>query len=101
VAFDIMDIHNIHQGRSVSIFRSLPSWEAVLLLGSPEHHPRSLRGRWWFLRGIFVVFDIIYISINFQISTFLGSSLIPGFSRASSKESKRTQVVPERSLGGF
>jgi hypothetical protein len=25
---------------------------------------------------------------------------LPGFSRASSKESKRTLVVPERSLGG-
>jgi hypothetical protein len=53
---DILDIHNIHQGRYVSIF---------------------------------------------QISTVLGSGLIPGFSRASSKESKRILVVPERSHGGF
>jgi hypothetical protein len=27
-------------------------------LGSPEHHPRSLRGHWRFLRGVLVVFDI-------------------------------------------
>ena len=39
--------------------------------------------------------------VGFQISTFLGSALTPGFTRASSKESKRTLVVPERSLDGF
>ena len=39
--------------------------------------------------------------INFQIATFMESGLTPGFSRASSKESKRTLEVPERSLGGF
>ena len=35
---------------------------------------------------------------SFQISTFLGSGVTPGFSRASSKESKRMLVVPGRSL---
>jgi hypothetical protein len=25
-------------------------------MGSPEHHPGSLRGWWWFLRGVLVVF---------------------------------------------
>ena len=29
------------------------------------------------------------------------SGLTPGFSRASSKESKKLLVVPDRSLGGF
>jgi hypothetical protein len=55
-----------------------------------------------------VVFDIINVPrilsklrINFQISTFLKSGLTPGFSIASSKASKRTLEVPERSLGGF
>jgi hypothetical protein len=38
---------------------------------------------------------------KFKISTFWGSGLTPGFSRASSKESKRTLEVPERSLGDF
>ena len=56
--FDIMDVPNIHQGSYVSIFRFLPSWKVVKLLGSPERHPRSLRGRWRFLRGVLVVFDI-------------------------------------------
>jgi hypothetical protein len=37
----------------------------------------------------------------FQISTFLESGQTPGFSIVSSKESKRTLEVPERSLGGF
>jgi hypothetical protein len=59
VVFDTLDIHNIHQGRSLLIFRSIPSLKVVKLLGSPEHHPRSLRGRWRFLREVLVVFDII------------------------------------------
>ena len=41
------------------------------------------------------------VSINFQISTFLGSGLIPRFSRVPSKESKRTLVVLEKSLVGL
>jgi hypothetical protein len=59
VVFDIMDVPMIHQGSYVSFFRSLPSWKVVKLLGSPERHPRSLRGRWRFLRGVLVVFDIM------------------------------------------
>ena len=39
----------------------LSSWEVVELLGSPERHPRSLRGQWWLLRGVWVVFDIMNI----------------------------------------
>ena len=35
---------------------------------------------------------------QFQISTFMESGLTPGFSRVSSKESKRMLVVPEISL---
>jgi hypothetical protein len=42
---------------------------------------------------------------TYQISTFLESILengiTPGFSRESPKESKRTLMFPERSLGGF
>ena len=41
------------------------------------------------------------LRINFQISTLLESGQTPGFSRAASKESKRTLEVPERSIGGF
>ena len=41
------------------------------------------------------------IHIKFQISTILERGLTPGFSRASSKESKRTLVVPERTLGCY
>jgi hypothetical protein len=58
VIFDIKDVPRIHKGSYVSIFRSLPSWKVVKLLGYPEHHPRSLRGRWRFLTGVLVVFDI-------------------------------------------
>ena len=73
MVFDIMNIHNIHQGSYVSIFRSLPSWEVVLLLGSPERHLRSLRGRWWFLRGVLVVFykmDVSRIDEGSYVSIF-------------------------------
>jgi hypothetical protein len=58
VVFDIRDVPKIPKGSYVSIFRSLPSWKVVKLLGSPERHQRSLRGRWRFLRGVLVVFDI-------------------------------------------
>jgi hypothetical protein len=57
VGFDIRDVPRIHKGSYVSFFTSLPSWKVVKLLGSPERHPRSLRGRWRFLRGVLVVFD--------------------------------------------
>jgi hypothetical protein len=62
-----------------------------------------------FLREVLVVFNIMdapriyqgsYVSI-FRLSTFLESGQTPGFSRASSNESKRILDVPERSLGGF
>ena len=59
VVFDIRDVPTIHQGIYISIFTSLPSWKMVKLLGSPERHPRSLRGHWRFLRGVLVVFDIM------------------------------------------
>ena len=57
-----------------------------------------------------MVFDIMdvpnihqgsYVSIFRSLPSFLGSGLTNGFSRASSKESKRMLEVPERSLGGF
>jgi hypothetical protein len=58
MVFDIRDAPRIQKGSYVSIFRFLPSWKVVKLLGSPERHPRSLRGRCWFLRGVLEVFDI-------------------------------------------
>jgi hypothetical protein len=40
-----------------------------------EHHPRSLRGRWWFLRGVLAVFDVI----NIKEATYQFSDLyLPG-----------------------
>ena len=72
-------------------------------------HLCSLRGHWWFLRWVLVVFDIMdfpkdtsrKLNINFQISAFQESGPTLWFSKASSIESKRTLVVPERSLGGL
>ena len=55
MVFDTMNVQNIYQGRYVSIFISLPFWK---LLSSPKRHPRSLRGRWWFLRGVLMFFYI-------------------------------------------
>ena len=57
--FDIMDVPRIHQGSCTLIFRSLHSSKLAQLLDSPGHHPCSLKGRWWFLRGVFVVFDMV------------------------------------------
>ena len=56
--FDIRYVPRIYKGSYVSIFTSLPSWKMVKLLGSPERHPRSLRGCWRLLRGVLEVFDI-------------------------------------------
>jgi hypothetical protein len=109
MVYDIMDVPRILQGSNISIFRSLPSWKVDQLLGSPGRHPRSLRGRWRFLRGVFEVCDIrdvprihkgSYVSIFTSLPSWKVVKLL-GFSRASSKESKRTLEVPERSLGGF
>ena len=44
VVLDIMDVPNIHPGRSVSIFRALAAWEVLQLLGSPERHPSVIHG---------------------------------------------------------
>ena len=41
------------------------------------------------------------LCINFQISTLMEIGETSGLSRASSKESKRTLMVSERSLGGI
>ena len=109
VVFDIRDVPRIHKRSYVSLFRVLPSWKLVKLLGSPERHPRSLRGRWRFLRRVLVVFDIMdalrihqgrYVSIFRSLPSWEVLHLLC-VSRASSKESKRTLGVPERSLGGF
>ena len=42
--FDIMDDFNIHQWSYISIFRPLPSWKVVQLLGSPERHLSVILG---------------------------------------------------------
>ena len=59
MVFEMADAPRILPGSYISIFKFLPSWKVVQLLGSPEHHPRSLTGRWWFLRGLLVVMDIM------------------------------------------
>ena len=41
------------------------------------------------------------VLVVWEVFTFLESILSPGFSRVSPKETKRTLVVTERSLGGF
>ena len=44
VVFDLLDVQRIHQGNYISIFRSLPSWKAIQLLGSPECHQSVIHG---------------------------------------------------------
>ena len=59
VVLDIMDAPNKQQGSYISIFWSLPTWEVVHLLCVSRVSSWSLRGCWWFLRGVFVVLDMV------------------------------------------
>ena len=62
VAFDILDVSNIHPGRCVSIFMALAAWEMPNLLCVSRKSSWSLGRRWWFLRGVLVVFDMMDVS---------------------------------------
>ena len=44
VVFEMVDASRIHQGSYMSIFKSLPSWKVLHLLGSPERHPSVILG---------------------------------------------------------
>ena len=73
---------------------------------SPKHPPRSLRGHAWFLTVLNDVFhdrNAVCMSPESSVSIlkFLAFLEVPhllGVSRASSKESKRTFLVPDWSL---
>ena len=87
-----------HAHKSLTLthgFSRASSMESKRTLVNPE---RSLDDFW---HHEYPKYTSMKVCINFQISIFLGSGRTPGFSRASSKESKRFLVVPERSLGGF
>ena len=57
--FDIMDASRVHQGSCISIFILLPFWEMLHLLCVSRASSWSPRGRWRFLRGVLVVFDMM------------------------------------------
>ena len=59
VVFDMVDAPRIHQGSYISIFRSVPAWEVLHLLCVSRVSSWSLRGRWRFLRGVLMAFDIV------------------------------------------
>ena len=59
VVFDIMDASRVHQGSCISIFILLPFWEMLHLLCVSRASSWSPRGRWRFLRGVLVVFDMM------------------------------------------
>jgi hypothetical protein len=44
VVFEMVDASRIHQGSYISIFKSLPSWKVLHLLGSAERHPSVILG---------------------------------------------------------
>ena len=44
VVFEMVDASSIHPGSYISIFKFLPSWKVVQLLGSPERHPSVILG---------------------------------------------------------
>ena len=53
------DAPRIHRGSYISIFISLPSMEVLHLQCVSRVSSWSLRGRWKFLRGVLVVFDMV------------------------------------------
>ena len=59
VVFDMVDVSMIHQGSYISIFRSLPAWEVLHIPCVSRSSSWSLRGRWRFLRGVLVVFEMV------------------------------------------
>ena len=59
VVFGMVDAARIHQGSYISIFRYVPAWEVLHLLCVSRASSWSLRGRWRFLRGVFVDFDML------------------------------------------
>jgi hypothetical protein len=77
VVFDIMDVPRIHQGSYISIFRSLPTWKVLHLLCVSRASSWSLRGRWRFLRGVLVVFDIMDVPRIHQGSCILIFKSLP------------------------
>ena len=66
-------------------------------IASSKCPPWSQGGLLWFLRGVLVVFDILHSPRIHQGSYWVLQSII----QVSSLESKRTLIVPERSLGGL
>ena len=59
MVFEMVDVPRIHQGSYISIFKSLPSWEVFHLLCVSRASSWSLRGRWMFLRGVLVGFEMV------------------------------------------
>ena len=59
MVFDILDAPRIHQGSRVLIFRSLPAWEVLHILCVSKVSSWNLIGRWRFLRGVLVVFEMV------------------------------------------
>ena len=87
VVFDMVDAPRINQGSYIPFFRSVPAWEVLHLLCVSRASSWSLRGRWRFLRGVLVVFEMVdasrihpgsYISIfkflpSWKVVQLLGS----------------------------
>ena len=60
--FEMVDVSRIHQGSCVSIFKFLPAREILHLLCVSRASSWSRRGRWRFLTGVSVVFDMVDVS---------------------------------------
>ena len=90
-------------GSSISILKSLNSFKVPCLLGVLERPLRSLSGHAWFLNGVYGLFTVRYAlcmspGSSVPILKSLASLEVPhllGVSRASSKKSKRTCLVPD------
>ena len=66
MVFDMVDRPRIHKESYISIFRSLPAWKVLHILCVSRASSWSLRGRWRFLRGVLVVFEMVDASRIYQ-----------------------------------
>ena len=101
VVFDMVDVSRIHQGSCITIIKSLPAQEILHLLCVSRSSSWSLRGRWWFLTGVLVAFDMVVVSRIRQGSYISVFKSVPAWEVLHLLCVSRALEVPDRSLGGF
>ena len=102
----MVDASRIHPGSYISFFRSVPAWKVLHLVCVSRASSWSLGGRWRFLRGVLVIFEMVDASRIHQGSYIYIFKVVVQKKHFGSEiflvmEPKRMLEIPERSLGGF